>query len=159
MRSGRSFELPPTTTVPRDQRFPVTSHFGSAPADSTATMMSGPDRSTISAAESANRGGPAERVLLSIKVPVRDLDRSRAWYERTLGYRVEIEFPDDDELDRWVSVLDDLAVDHSPKIDATVGWMIVIHDPDGFEIHLSSRRAHGLDQHARPGDGRVPDGV
>lgn len=136
--------------------------------------------------------------FFSIKVPVRDLDRSRAWYERTFGYDVEIEFPDDDgvitgvaghlagiedtflalradpaladalhgvnvfnfgvadddQLDRWVSYLDELSVDHSPKIDATIGWMIVVHDPDSYEIHLYSRQMHGLDQHDRSGYGR-----
>lgn len=137
--------------------------------------------------------------FFSVKVPVRDLDRSRAWYERTMGYRVEIEFPDDhglvtgvaghlvgagdtyfalrtdpsladalhgmnlfnlavsddDDLDRWVLHLDGLSVDHSPKIDATVGWMIVVHDADGYEIHLYSRQRHGLDQRERSGYGRT----
>ena len=34
--------------------------------------------------------------IFSIKLPVRELDRSRVWYERVFGYVVDIEFPDDD---------------------------------------------------------------
>jgi catechol 2,3-dioxygenase-like lactoylglutathione lyase family enzyme len=136
--------------------------------------------------------------IFSIKVPVRDLDRSRAWYVEVFGYVVDIEFPDDDgvvrgvaghlagvdetfvalradpelaaalrgvnlfnlgvgddhELDRWVTHLDELSVAHSPKIDATIGWMVVVSDPDEFEIHLYSRARHDLDQRARSGYGR-----
>lgn len=54
----------------------------------------------------------------------------------------------------WVGHLDDLSVKHSPKIDATIGWMVVVHDPDGLEIHLYSRRSHGIDQDGRSGYGR-----
>lgn len=136
--------------------------------------------------------------IFAIKVPVRDLARSRTWYERTFGYVVDVEFPDhdgvvrgvaghlagvdetflalradpalaeqlrdanlfnlgvsdDDQLDRWVTRLDDLVVAHSPKIDATIGWMVIVNDPDGFEIHLYSREHHGLDQSDRTGYGR-----
>ncbi|MGA9276898.1 VOC family protein [Ilumatobacter sp.] len=136
--------------------------------------------------------------IYSIKVPVRDVERSRTWYQRTFGYVVDVEFPDDDgvvrgiaghlvgvdetflalradpalaeqlrgsnlfnlgvsdddELDRWVTRLDDLMVAHSPKIDATIGRMVIVTDPDGFEIHLYSREHHGLDQSNRSGYGR-----
>lgn len=37
-----------------------------------------------------------------VKLPVSDLARSRAWYERVLGYTVEREFPDDDGVVRGV---------------------------------------------------------
>ena len=33
-----------------------------------------------------------------IKLPVSDLALSRAWYEQTLGFRVTIEFTEDDEV-------------------------------------------------------------
>lgn len=136
--------------------------------------------------------------VFSIKVPVSDLARSRAWYENTLGFSVDVEFPDDDgvvrglaghlvgvdetfvalrtdpamaeslrganlfnlgvaddeALDRWATHLDERAIARSPKIDATIGWMIVIHDPDDLEIHLYSRAQHGIDQSDRSGYGR-----
>ncbi|WP_020642821.1 VOC family protein [Amycolatopsis balhimycina] len=34
-----------------------------------------------------------------VKFPVRDLARSREWYERALGLEVTHEFPDDDGVD------------------------------------------------------------
>lgn len=37
-----------------------------------------------------------------IKLPVSDLARSREWYERVLGYAVEVEFPDADGIVRGV---------------------------------------------------------
>jgi catechol 2,3-dioxygenase-like lactoylglutathione lyase family enzyme len=37
-----------------------------------------------------------------VKFPVRDLGRSRDWYERVLGLRVEREFADDDGVVRGV---------------------------------------------------------
>jgi catechol 2,3-dioxygenase-like lactoylglutathione lyase family enzyme len=37
-----------------------------------------------------------------VKFPVRDLGRSREWYERVLGLRVEREFADDDGVVRGV---------------------------------------------------------
>jgi catechol 2,3-dioxygenase-like lactoylglutathione lyase family enzyme len=41
--------------------------------------------------------------LHHLKLPVRDLARSREWYERVLGLRVEREFPDDDGVVRGVA--------------------------------------------------------
>lgn len=38
-----------------------------------------------------------------LKIPVSDLGRSRAWYERALGLRVGVEFPDDDGTVRGVA--------------------------------------------------------
>ncbi len=58
------------------------------------------------------------------------------------------------QVDAWIRRLDDLGIDHSPPIDASVGWMVVLNDPDGHEIHLYARQPHGLDQAARPGYGR-----
>jgi len=59
-----------------------------------------------------------------------------------------------DDLERWVDHLDQLGVRHSPIIDATISWLVVLNDPDGHEIHLFSREEHGIDQTGRKGYGR-----
>lgn len=61
---------------------------------------------------------------------------------------------DRDDVLAWVHRLDGLGIAHSPPIDATVGWMVVLDDPDGHELHLYSRRPHEFDQGGRPGYGR-----
>ncbi len=61
---------------------------------------------------------------------------------------------DRDQVDAWIQRLDDLGVDHSPAIDATIGWMVVLADPDGHELHLYAAQAHHLEQQDRPGYGR-----
>jgi catechol 2,3-dioxygenase-like lactoylglutathione lyase family enzyme len=38
-----------------------------------------------------------------VKFPVSDLARSRAWYERVLGFKPELEFPDEDGVVRGVA--------------------------------------------------------
>ena len=38
-----------------------------------------------------------------IKIPVSDIDRSRAWYESVLGLWVDVEFPDEDGVVRGVA--------------------------------------------------------
>lgn len=43
------------------------------------------------------------RGVYAVKLPVRDLAESRAWYERVLGLTVELEFPDSDGVVRGVS--------------------------------------------------------
>ncbi len=48
----------------------------------------------------------------------------------------------------------ELGVPHSPVIDATIGWLLVFHDPDGTELHLYSMERHGLDPSGRPHTGR-----
>ena len=53
--------------------------------------------------------------------------------------------------------LDEQDVKHSPVIDATVGWMIVLHDPDGIELHIYGQQPHVIDQSGRPGYGRESD--
>lgn len=139
--------------------------------------------------------------VFSVKVPVSDLARSRQWYERVLGYRVELEFRDDDgvvrgtgghlrgvpgtflalrenpraaegirgsdlcslavadraAIDAWAAHLDGLDVPHGPVVDATVGWMLPFHDPDGIELHLYSVERHGIDQSGRVGYGDAVD--
>jgi catechol 2,3-dioxygenase-like lactoylglutathione lyase family enzyme len=54
----------------------------------------------------------------------------------------------------WVAKLDGLGIEHSPVIEATIGWIVSLRDPDGIEIRLYSFAAHGLDQRGRPGYGR-----
>jgi catechol 2,3-dioxygenase-like lactoylglutathione lyase family enzyme len=63
------------------------------------------------------------------------------------------------DLERWVEHLDRHRVPHTPIIDATISWLVVLHDPDGHEIHLITREEHGLDQTGRPGYGRRPAGI
>ena len=58
---------------------------------------------------------------------------------------------DRDGVEAWIQRLDELGIDHSPLIDATVGWMVVLNDPDGHELHLYSRQVHGIDQAGRTG--------
>ena len=61
----------------------------------------------------------------------------------------------------WVAWFDELGVEHSPVIDATIGWIVSTRDPDGTEIRFYSFSAHGIDQSKRPGFGRIvaPRGV
>jgi catechol-2,3-dioxygenase len=70
------------------------------------------------------------------------------------GLELTIEIETREDLDRWAVHLDREGVPHSPVIDATVSWLIVLHDPDGHEIHLMTRETHGIDQSGRPGYGR-----
>jgi catechol 2,3-dioxygenase-like lactoylglutathione lyase family enzyme len=121
--------------------------------------------------------------LHHVKIPVTDLARSRAWYQRVFDFEVEYEFPDADDgvvrgvagsvpgLGRtglalrenpdvargisgydpfafgiedeaaakaWVAKLDSLGVEHGPIIEASIGWIVSFHDPDGTEIRLYS---------------------
>lgn len=39
-------------------------------------------------------------------------------------------------------------------IEASIGWLLVLKDPDGLELHLYSWARHGIDHSARPGYGR-----
>jgi catechol 2,3-dioxygenase-like lactoylglutathione lyase family enzyme len=58
----------------------------------------------------------------------------------------------------WAAHLDGLGVANQ-VVQATIGWMVVFHDPDGLEIHLYSRDRSDLDNAGRPGFGRpVGDG-
>ena len=54
----------------------------------------------------------------------------------------------------WAAWLDSLGIDHSPIIEATLGWIISFHDPDGIEIRLYSFAIHGHDKSDQPGYGR-----
>ncbi len=137
--------------------------------------------------------------FFAVKLPVRDLTESRAWYERVFGFVPELEFPDADgtvrgisghlpgcgatwlalrespahaagvegfnlvnftvrdraALEEWTGHLERLGVPRSPIIDASVGWLVVLNDPNGIEIHLYTEERHELDRSGRPGYGRT----
>lgn len=67
---------------------------------------------------------------------------------------VNLAVSDREALEGWSRRLDELGLDHSPIIDATIGWIVVLDDPDGIEIHLYTEQRHVIDQSARPGYGR-----
>ena len=48
----------------------------------------------------------------------------------------------------------DLGIEHVVA-QATVGWIIVFHDPDGTESHLYSRKPGEVDMAGTPRRGRV----
>lgn len=68
---------------------------------------------------------------------------------------VNLAVDDKASVEAWAARLDDLGIEHSPVIDATVGWILVLHDPDGIELHLYTRERHGIDQAGRRGYGRA----
>jgi catechol 2,3-dioxygenase-like lactoylglutathione lyase family enzyme len=53
----------------------------------------------------------------------------------------------------WAAHLDALGVENQ-IVEATIGWMVLLHDPDGLEIHLYSRDRGDLDNSGKPGFGR-----
>jgi catechol 2,3-dioxygenase-like lactoylglutathione lyase family enzyme len=63
------------------------------------------------------------------------------------------------DVEAWAAHLDGLGIAHSPVIEATIGWLLVFHDPDGLELHLYSWDAHGVDHTGRPGYGRAVEGA
>jgi catechol 2,3-dioxygenase-like lactoylglutathione lyase family enzyme len=48
-------------------------------------------------------------------------------------------------LEAWADWLDRLGVEHSPVLEASVGWVLIVHDPNGIELHLYSWQDHGID--------------
>src|SRR6266498_2048806 len=44
---------------------------------------------------------------------------------------VSFAIADRDAAQAWADRLDELGIPHSPVIDATVGWLLVFHDPEG----------------------------
>ncbi|GAB4002722.1 VOC family protein [Glycomyces albus] len=71
-------------------------------------------------------------------------------------FGIAVEGPDD--LRAWMAHLDELGIEHSPLIEASLGWLLVFNDPDGLEIHMYTWAEHGKDHSHRPGYGRrVPD--
>jgi catechol 2,3-dioxygenase-like lactoylglutathione lyase family enzyme len=53
----------------------------------------------------------------------------------------------------WAAHLDGLGVANQ-VVEATIGWMVLFHDPDGLEFHLYSRDRGDLDNSGKPGFGR-----
>ncbi len=84
-----------------------------------------------------------------VKFPVSDLARSIAGFDP-----VSFAVADHDAAQAWADRLDRLGVPHSPVMDATIGWILVFHDPDGTEIHLYSMERHGIDPTGRPHTGQ-----
>ena len=68
-----------------------------------------------------------------------------------------VEGPED--LEAWMSHLDALGIEHSPLIEASIGWLLVFNDPDGLEWHLYTWAEHGKDLSHRPGYGRPVTGA
>lgn len=58
------------------------------------------------------------------------------------------------DLEAWAAHLDELGIDHSPVIEASVGWLLVFDDLNGIEIHLYTALEHGRDHSNRAGYGR-----
>jgi predicted enzyme related to lactoylglutathione lyase len=61
-------------------------------------------------------------------------------------------------VDAWAEHLTTLGIEHQLVL-ATIGWLVIFHDPDGLEIHLYSRESHGEDLAGTPGRGRVTTGA
>ena len=61
------------------------------------------------------------------------------------------------DIEAWAAHLDELGIEHSPVIEASIGWLLVFSDPDGLQLHLYSWAAHGIDQSGRAGHGRPVD--
>jgi len=57
-------------------------------------------------------------------------------------------------VDAWSEHLARLNIDHQVA-QATIGWIVVFHDPDGLEIHLYSRERQGQDLGGVAGRGRA----
>lgn len=135
--------------------------------------------------------------IFGVKLPVKDLARSRAWYEQVFDLTPLFEFPDEDGVVRgvayaaaglgsagfalrerpdiaglsgfdpvifgikdkaaaeaWHRHLTGLGIESQLQL-ATIGWMVIFHDPDGLEIHLYSRAGHGEDLFGTPGRGHA----
>lgn len=90
-------------------------------------------------------------VLLSLRVN-RDAARGCRGFDP-----VSFAVSEREDLEAWAEHLDVLGIEHSPVIDATIGWLLVFNDPDGLELHLYTWRRHAIDQSDRPGYGRAPE--
>jgi catechol 2,3-dioxygenase-like lactoylglutathione lyase family enzyme len=56
------------------------------------------------------------------------------------------------DIEHWASRLDELGVAHAPIVEATIGYIMSFHDPDGLELRFYTLNAEGADL-----EGRVPD--
>ena len=103
-----------------------------------------------------------------LKLPVSDLERSRAWYESRLGYAVQVEFveqgtlmgiglahpaggpdlalrldPDRESIEALAARLTALGEEHAGVHQATIGWILpLLHDPDGHEVRFYTMEQH-----------------
>ncbi|MCP3425313.1 VOC family protein [Rothia sp. AR01] len=66
--------------------------------------------------------------------------------------------PDRDAVAAWIEHLDRLGIDHSPLVEASIGYLVAFDDPDGIELHVYSDEAHGEDVAGRAGYGRAAGG-
>lgn len=94
-----------------------------------------------------------------VKLPVSDLARTRDWYERVLGFTVDIEFVEDgvvtglalagfdavslrvptrEGVKEWRARLDELGERHGALMSGHRGGTVLVglRDPDGLEIRL-----------------------
>lgn len=90
-----------------------------------------------------------------LKLPVRDIDRSREWYESVVGLHVHTEFPDDDGVVRGVagtltdpsgSVVIALALRQNPDVAAGISGFDVLAlsaadraDLEAWADHVAAR--------------------
>ncbi|MBV8693660.1 MAG: VOC family protein [Actinobacteria bacterium] len=75
--------------------------------------------------------------LHHVKVPVTDLARSRAWYERVFDLEPEVEFPDEDGTVRGVAYRAQEGFTLALRENPTVARAIAGYDP--FAILLQGR--------------------
>jgi catechol 2,3-dioxygenase-like lactoylglutathione lyase family enzyme len=54
-----------------------------------------------------------------------------------------------DDIDVWVERLDSLGVDHSPIIEASIGYILAFDDPDGLQLRFYTLDEHGADMEGR----------
>lgn len=130
--------------------------------------------------------------LHHVKIPVSDMARSRAFYERVLELEVLSEFRDAEDgvvrgvvyrakgdlmislreqpvaaaglagydpfaimlrgradIEHWVERLDALGVAHAPVVEATIGLMLSVPDPDGIDLRFYTLDAEGRDPEGR----------
>jgi catechol 2,3-dioxygenase-like lactoylglutathione lyase family enzyme len=75
--------------------------------------------------------------------------------EGSVGFDpVSFAVDDHADIEAWAAHLDTLGIDHSPVIEASVGWLLVFSDPDGIALHIYSWAGHGIDHSDKPGYGR-----
>ena len=60
-----------------------------------------------------------------------------------------------DDIEAWAARLDDMGVEHSPVIEATIGWLMSFKDPDGLELRFYTAERHGGTADPAAGSGRV----
>lgn len=52
-------------------------------------------------------------------------------------------------VETWAAWLDELGIEHSPVIEAGIGWILNFEDPDGIQIRLYTRQRHDQDRPSR----------